>query len=73
MSNNCQPSPNDPCGNCQTACKDFYLTECIIYSGASSTCLSDLDVVTNTNLNLVIETLMAKLCELEERILALEP
>lgn len=55
MSNNCNPTPNDPCGNgCATECKDIVRTACILYTGTG---LSNLDIVTNTSLDDVLDAI----------------
>lgn len=50
----CDPTPNDPCGNCSTTCKEIYNSDCIIYGGVP---LSNIDIVTGDTLNEVLAAL----------------
>ena len=73
MSNNCNPTPNDPCSSQCSECKDIVTSNCLLYVGTASTCQSYMDIDTDTSMTVVIQTLMAKICDLNERLEALEP
>lgn len=73
MNLNYNNTPNSPCTPCSTECKDVVSTSCITYSGTASTCQSYMDIDTDMSMNTVIQTLMAKICDLNTRLEALEP
>ena len=48
------PTPNSPCEDCSTECKEIIPTSCVLYNGVN---LDNIGIVTNTYLNEVLESL----------------
>jgi len=64
-------SNNSPCVDCAGQCKDTIGGTCVIYNGNNSTCQSYISVPAGSNYDYIIQLLLTKICDLQQRVVNL--